>query len=336
MLLLYKLNPILSCSFPSLLNAKTPTLLHKARVPLHPKILDPQNFSVARSLVPMKRSSIKSLKLDTQIQEKENEVRVSKGGDDGGGGNKWNDDGGGGNNWNDWVTSGLLLGLWAGLMYYVFQLAPNQTPYRDRYFLEKLLKLRGDDGFAMNEVLVALWYIMGLWPLLYSMLLLPTGRSSRSKVPVWPFLVFSFFGGAYALIPYFVLWKPPPPPIEEEEISKWPLNILESRITAAIALGAGLGLIGYAALAGGDAWKEFFQYFKESKFIHAMTIDFTLLSTFAPFWVYNDVTARGWTSKGSWLVPVALIPFVGPSLYILLRPSLSSLPTRSTSTDEET
>lgn len=128
MLLLYKLNPILSCSFPSLLNAKTPTLLHKARVPLHPKILDPQNFSVARSLVPMKRSSIKSLKLDTEIQEKENEVRVSKGGDDGGGGNKWNDDGGGGNNWNDWVSSGLLLGLWAGLMYYVFQLAPNQTP----------------------------------------------------------------------------------------------------------------------------------------------------------------------------------------------------------------
>lgn len=28
----------------------------------------------------------------------------------------------------------------------------------------------------MNEVLVSLWYIMGLWPLAYSMLLLPTGR----------------------------------------------------------------------------------------------------------------------------------------------------------------
>jgi hypothetical protein len=44
----------------------------------------------------------------------------------------------------------------------------------------------------------------------------------------------SFFGGAYALIPYFVLWKPPPPPIEEEEINKWPLNFLESRITAVV------------------------------------------------------------------------------------------------------
>ncbi|KAJ4785498.1 transmembrane protein [Rhynchospora pubera] len=327
MLLLHKLNPILSCNYPSLPNARIPTLLHNPRLPLHPKILDPPKlFFVSMSLIPReRRSSIRSSNLDTQIQEKEDEVGVPNGGDDGGG-----------NNWNDWVTSGLLFGLWAGLMYYVFQLAPNQTPYRDVYFLQKLLNLRGDDGFKMNEVLVALWYIMGLWPLLYSMLLLPTGRSSRSKVPVWPFLVLSFFGGAYALIPYFVLWRPPPPPIEEEEISRWPLNFLESRITAAITLGAGLGLIGYAAIAGGDTWKEFYQYFRESKFIHATCIDFTLLSTFAPFWVYNDATARRWISKGSWLVPVALVPVVGPALYILLRPSLSSLPTRSTSTDEET
>jgi hypothetical protein len=44
------------------------------------------------------------------------------------------------------------------------------------YFLKKLLNLKGDDGFIMNQVLVAEWYIMGLWPLVYSMLLLPTGR----------------------------------------------------------------------------------------------------------------------------------------------------------------
>lgn len=47
---------------------------------------------------------------------------------------------------------------------------------RDVYFLKKLSNLKGDDGFRMNQVLVALWYIMGLWPLVYSNLLLPTGR----------------------------------------------------------------------------------------------------------------------------------------------------------------
>ncbi|KAM0919141.1 hypothetical protein ACQ4PT_008400 [Festuca glaucescens] len=231
--------------------------------------------------------------------------------------------GGGGEQLSDWSTSVLLFGIYAGLMYYVFQLAPNQTPYRDTYFLQKLLNLKGDDGFRMNDVLVSLWYIMGLWPLVYSMLLLPTARSSKSKIPVWPFLVLSCFGGAYALIPYFVLWKPPPPAIDEDEIGQWPLKFLESKLTAGVAFAVGLGLIIYAGKAGGADWQEFFQYARESKFIHLTSIDFTLLSAFSPFWVYNDMTARRW--KNGWVLPLALIPFLGPSLYLLMRPSLSSL-----------
>ncbi|KAJ0988214.1 hypothetical protein J5N97_006570 [Dioscorea zingiberensis] len=235
---------------------------------------------------------------------------------------------------NDWTTSVLLFGFWAGLMYYVFQLTPNQTPVRDEYFLQKLVYLKGDDGFRMNEVLVAEWYIMGVWPLIYSMLLIPTGRSSQSKIPIWPFLVLSLIGGCYALIPYFVLWKPPPPPVEEDELGKWPLNFLESKITAAVTLVAGLGCIVYAGLANEDVWKEFYQYFRESKFIHIMSIDFLLFTTFSPFWVYNDMAARKWVRKGSWLLPFALVPFVGPALYLLLRPSLSALPTISSAATE--
>ncbi|KAL6330393.1 hypothetical protein AAG906_040323 [Vitis piasezkii] len=234
-----------------------------------------------------------------------------------------NGDGGDG---GDWTTSALLFVLWVGLIYYVFNLTPDQTPSRDVYFLKKLLNLKGDDGFRMNDVLVSLWYIMGLWPLVYSMLLLPTGRSSKGKVPVWPFLTFSFFGGVYALLPYFVLWRPPPPPVEETELRRWPLNFLESKITAGISLAAGLGIIIYAGLASGDDWKEFYQYYRESKFIHITSLDFTLLSAFAPFWVYNDMTARKWYDKGSWLLPLSLVPFLGPALYLLLRPSLSAMP----------
>ncbi|GMY09637.1 Cardiolipin synthase N-terminal [Fagus crenata] len=141
---------------------------------------------------------------------------------------------GNGGEGRNWTTSILLLVLWGALMYYVVNLTPNQTPSRDMYFLQKLLNLKGDDGFRMNEVLVSLWYIMGLWPLVYSMLLLPTGRSSKSNIPVWPFLILSCFGGAYALLPYFVVWKPPPPPVEETEIRRWPLNFLESKLTAGV------------------------------------------------------------------------------------------------------
>ncbi|VAI44121.1 unnamed protein product [Triticum turgidum subsp. durum] len=205
---------------------------------------------------------------------------------------------------------------------------------RDTYFLEKLLNLKADDGFRMNGVLVSLWYIMGIWPLVYSMLLLPTGRSSKSKIPVWPFLVLSCIGGAYALIPYFVLWKPPPPAIDEDEIGQWPLKFLESKLTAGVIFAVGLGLIIFAGKAGGDDWREFFQYFRESKFIHVTCIDFTLLSTFSPFWVYNDMTSRRW--KNGWVLPLAVVPLLGPSLYLLLRPSLSSLlGATSSSSDNE-
>ncbi|PIN03458.1 hypothetical protein CDL12_24001 [Handroanthus impetiginosus] len=254
----------------------------------------------------------------TSSTSEENELVVDEDGGDGGGEER------------DWTTSVLLFAFWAGLMYYVFFLAPDQTPVTDTYFLKKLLNLKGDDGFEMNEVLVSLWYIMGLWPLLYGMLLLPTARSSKSKIPVWPFVVLSFFGGAYALIPYFVLWKPPAPPVEEAELRRWPLNFLESKLTAGITLAAGLALTVYAFSSGVDAWKEFYQYFKGSKFIHITTIDFALLSTFAPFWVYNDMTTRKWRLKGgSWLLPLSVIPFLGPALYLLLRPKLSVEPSPS-------
>jgi patatin-like phospholipase/acyl hydrolase len=43
-----------------------------------------------------------------------------------------------------------------------------------------------------------------------------------------------------------------------------------------ITLGAGVGLIVYAALAGGDAWKEFSQYFRASKFVCLLYLNWFL------------------------------------------------------------
>ncbi|KAK6116313.1 hypothetical protein DH2020_049940 [Rehmannia glutinosa] len=257
--------------------------------------------------------------------------------------------GGDGGDERDWTTSFLLFAFWAGLMYYVFALAPDQTPVTDLYFLKKLLNLKGDDGFEMNQVLVALWYIMGLWPLVYSMLLLPTARRNYYLRLSWvfffplekqnPSLAICFSIILWRCIcsyPYFVLWRPPAPPVEESELRRWPLNFLESKLTAGITVAAGLAIMVYAFSSGGEVWKEFYQYFKGSKFIHIMSIDFGLLSTFAPFWVYNDMTARKWDGKSFWLLPLSLIPFLGPALYILLRPSLPLTPMALGPTSDET
>ncbi|KAG0498340.1 hypothetical protein HPP92_003031 [Vanilla planifolia] len=90
----------------------------------------------------------------------------------------------------------------------------------------------------------------------------------------------------------------------------------------------GLGLMAFAGFANGGTWKEFDQYFRESKFIHVMSLDFLLLSSFAPFWVYNDMTCRRCVDKGSWFIPLSLVPFLGPALYVALRPRLADLPVR--------
>ncbi|MFS7983872.1 hypothetical protein Hanom_Chr11g00979751 [Helianthus anomalus] len=305
----------ISCNFPSL-QSQNPKL--------KPPCLNPSNFTPSlqfnnatsqlskRVCFQICWNSLDTKKSQDSNLEQESSIQID--GEMGGGG------GGGGG-----TTSFLIFLLWGGLLYYVFNLAPNQTPSTDMYLLKKLCYLIGDDGFQPNPVIVSLWNIMGLWPIVYSMLLIPSGRSSKGNVPVFPFLLLSFFLGAYALIPYFVLWRPPPPVTEESELKKWPLNFLESKLTAGVIFAVGLGLVVNAGLATGDNWKEYLQYFGGSRLIHVTSIDFTLLSTFAPFWVYNDMTIRKWTDKGFWLVPFSVVPFVGPALYVLLRPSLSSV-----------
>lgn len=163
---------------------------------------------------------------------------------------------------------------------------------------------------------------MGLWPAIYWMLLIPSGRSSQSRIPVWPFTSLSFFVGAFALLPYFGLWQPPPPTVSKEEIEGWPLKILDSKILS-VAVGiAGAGLLGVAAFSGDESWAEFLKYFNSSRFIHIMSLDFLALSLLAPFWVFNDMEVRKWSNQGFWAAALAFIPFVGPALYLTLRPSL--------------
>ena len=70
-------------------------------------------------------------------------------------------------------------------------LQPNQTPLRDSYFLEKLVGLGVDDGVQLNIIVQQLFLIMGVWPLVYTQLLIPSGKSGNG-VPAWPFVTASY------------------------------------------------------------------------------------------------------------------------------------------------
>lgn len=81
---------------------------------------------------------------------------------------------------------------------------------------------------------------------------LPFASSTKGSIPVWPFLVLSCGAGVYALLPYFVLWRPPPPPVEETDLQRWPLNFTESKLTA----GVGHFIYIAAALCCLDRWQK--------------------------------------------------------------------------------
>ena len=78
-----------------------------------------------------------------------------------------------------------IAALWIGLLGYAFFLAPNQTPYRDQIFIERILGIGQKDGYVVDPVFVGLFNIMGIYPAIYASLLVPAGRSeNKVRQPV--------------------------------------------------------------------------------------------------------------------------------------------------------
>ena len=205
---------------------------------------------------------------------------------------------------------GLWL-LWGGAIAYAFLLAPpNQSDT-----LTLIQKLSTGDWDGINPLIIALFNIMGIWPMIYSCLLLIDGRTQ--KIPAWPFVVGSFGVGAFALLPYLALRHP------NSDFSgpkTAVIKLLDSRWTGVVlALGA-IALVSYGAIAGD--WSDFVAQWQTSRFIHVMSLDFCLLCLLFPTVLGDDMARRG--LHDSRLFWAASLPLLGPVIYLALRPPLSS------------
>ncbi len=205
---------------------------------------------------------------------------------------------------------GLWL-LWASFIAYAFLLAPPDQP--DTVELIQNLSTGQWDG--INPLVIALFNLMGVWPMIYACLMLIDGRVQR--VPAWPFVTLSFGVGAFMILPYLALRQPNETFTGEKN---WLIKLLDSRWTGlAIALGT-LTLVAYGLL-GGD-WSNFIQQWQTSRFIHVMSLDFCLLCLLFPLLLGDDMARRGIQDR-RWFWLTALIPLVGPALYLALRPPLA-------------
>lgn len=201
--------------------------------------------------------------------------------------------------------------LWLGFITYAFLFAPPDQP--DTLELIKNLSIGQWQG--INPLVVALFNIMGVWPVIYSAVIFFDGRGQ--KISAWPFATVSFAVGAFALLPYLGLREPNQQfPGKKNTF----LSILDSRLTG-IVLTIGTAVIVAYGFTGGD-WGNFVQQWQTSRFIHVMSLDFCLLCLLFPALLGDDMARRGIKNPQIWLL--GFIPLFGPLIYLCVRPPLLS------------
>ena len=206
--------------------------------------------------------------------------------------------------------------LWLGFILYAFLLAPPDQPDT----LELITKLSTGQWGGINPLVVSLFNLMGIYPLIYSAVLLIDGRGQ--KIPAWPFVLGSFAVGAFAILPYLALRQANPVFSGEKNGL---IKLLDSRWFGLSLLLGALALLIYGFSQGNGA--DFISQWQSSRFIHVMSLDFYFLSLVFPLLLKDDMSRRGMKNPSVfWLV--SLLPLLGPAWYLFLRPPLIPNPLR--------
>ena len=206
-----------------------------------------------------------------------------------------------------------LFSIWVGFVAYTLWLAPLDQP--DTWpLVKKLLTLQWGD---INAILLAIFWMMGVWPMIYACLMFADGRMQHFRA--WPYFLGSNFTGVICLMPYLILRQ------RNQEFygkkDKW-LRILDRRSTGVFLLLSTIGLLVYAILAGD--WENYVQQFQTRHFVHLISLDFCCMCLIFPLTSLfdDDMARRGiYDFRIFWVV--ALVPVFGPLVYLCLRPSLS-------------
>jgi hypothetical protein len=197
--------------------------------------------------------------------------------------------------------------LWLGFIGYAFLLAPPIQPNT----LELIANLSLVHWGKINAVVVALFNLMGIWPLIYICLMLIDGRGQ--KIPAWLFSVVSFGVGAFAILPYLALREPYTEFNGEKNIL---LKILDSRWFGILLSIGVFALISYG-LINGD-WQDFVRQWQSDRFIHVMSLDCCLLSLLFPVLLKDDMARRGMDDfRIFWAI--SMVPLLDPLAYLCVR-----------------
>lgn len=201
--------------------------------------------------------------------------------------------------------------MWLGFVLYAFIFAPPDQPET----LDLIKNLSTGNWTGINPLIIALFNIMGIWPLIYSCVLFIDGHGQ--KIPAWLFATLSFGVGAFAILPYLALRQPNPQFLGKKS---WFIKILDSRITGLLLTIGTITLVIYGLTQGN--WADFIQQWQTSRFIHVMSLDFLLLSFLFPVLLTDDRARRGMKNSVI-LESISLIPLFGALFYLTTRSPLN-------------
>jgi hypothetical protein len=184
--------------------------------------------------------------------------------------------------------------IWFGFIMYALFLAPGKGFTSDPIVQDLLA-----GNFAeVDPLVVTVFSFLGLFPFLFASLLIPV---ERGKIPVWPFVLGSFFLGAFSLLPYFFLRKRNTP--SSMRNPKWIHKILISNVFSILLI-----LLAFSSsiyLLNGFSLITYWEAFNNSKLVSVMTFDFLVLIWLSSYVMKNiyNATCFGFLS---------FIPVMGP------------------------
>ncbi|MGW7160256.1 hypothetical protein [Paenibacillus taichungensis] len=207
----------------------------------------------------------------------------------------------------------ILALTWLAFIAYAWIWAPGQPLGSDPVFKE-LVTLQSKEPWLLT---VFSW--LGIFPAIFACLLLRrSGKARGSRVPAWPFVLLSFGLGAFALLAY-IAWSSQThrgsgyeqlsfARQRESGIGRVAAHKLTHMVLLLLTLGTGF----YAVTQGNpDVYME---AFRESSFVHIMTIDFVTLTLLPVIALFRDASLNrrscGWAVAG-------LIPLIGPLIYLM-------------------
>ncbi|MEH2070461.1 MAG: hypothetical protein V7K47_20260 [Nostoc sp.] len=210
--------------------------------------------------------------------------------------------------------------LWTGFIAYILLLAP---PLHLDETLTLLKNIFTFEWAAINPIVLSLFYLVGIWLLIYSSLLFIDGR--MQSIPFWPFAIASVGSGVLGLLPYLAFREPNQQFSGQKDAF---LNLLDSRIYGIVLTLSTVVLLVYA-FAFGD-WGDYVQQFQSDRFINGMSLAFWLFYLLFPTVVGDDMARRRFPNAQVFLA-VVFVPLLGSLAYLCLRPPLmlSTIPEES-------